>query len=405
MNALPPRMQDKLYHDVFLPEETRGVRQEARSFAQKEVEPRAHEIGSREEAVEHFPREVFTLMGQQGLFGLGFPTRYGGRGLQYPMSATTVAIEELAYASNAVAAIYDVHCILAGHALLYGSEELRQHYLRPLIAGDRIAAFAVTEPEAGSDLSPDTVQTVAERKNGGWVVSGRKRFIINAPVADFAVTLCLTEGKLSMLALDLKADGVYVGEPDRKTGIKGCLTADLAFDDVFVAEQNLVGQQGKGLRVALSALTCGRIAVGATGVGMAQAAFDEAAAYLSQRRAFGRPVAGFQHWQFEFAKIATQIENARNLCYKSALRHDSGVEFPEPEVAMAKQFGTEVGVDTAGVALQAFGGYGYMTQLGADGSTYKVEQIYRDAATARIYEGTNEIQKWLIARQIFGASS
>lgn len=405
MNALPPRMQDKLYHDVLLPEETRTVRQEARSFAQREVEPRAHEIGSREEAVEHFPRDVFRLMGQQGLFGLGFSAECGGRGLSYSMCATAVAMEELAYASNAVAAIYDVHCILAGHALLYGLDKLRQQYLCPLLTGERIASFAVTEPEAGSDLSPDTVQTVAEWKDGKWVVNGRKRFIINAPVADFAVTLCLAEAGLSMLVVDLETDGVHVGDPDRKTGIKGCLTADLLFDDVVVPEKNLVGQPGKGLRVALSALTCGRIAVGATGVGMAQAAFDEAVAYLGVRRAFGKCIGQFQHWQFEFARIATQIENARNLCYKAALRHDSGVEFPEPEVAMAKQFGTEVGVETAGVALQAFGGYGYTTQLGADGSSYKVEQIYRDAATARIYEGTNEVQKWLIARQVFGASS
>ncbi|MFW6150497.1 MAG: acyl-CoA dehydrogenase family protein [Chloroflexota bacterium] len=402
MTQPPPRMQDTLYHDVLLPDETKRVRQEARDFARLHIEPQAYEIGSSEEAVERFPRDLFRMMGLQGLFGLAFPREDGGRGLNYPMCAATVAMEELAYASNAIAAIYDVHCILAGHALLYGSESVRQRYLGPLLAGDRIACFAVTEPEAGSDLSPDTVRTVAKRGNARWVVSGRKRFIINAPVGDFAAALCATDRGLSMLVIDLDRDGVHVGEVDRKMGIKGCLTADLLFDNVEVPSENLIGSEGKGLNVALGALTCGRIAVGASGVGMAQAAFDEATAYIKQRQSFGVPIAQFQYWQFKFAEMATQLENARNLCYKAAFRRDSGVEFPEPEVAMAKQFGTELATEMAATAVQAFGGYGYMNRLGANGSHYKVEQIYRDCATARIYEGTNEIQKWLIARRIFG---
>lgn len=311
-------------------------------------------------------------------------------------------IEELAYVSNSIAAIYDVHCILAGHALMYGSEEIKQKYLRPIAIGEKIGCFATTEPEASSDLSVRSIQTTAEKKGNKWIVNGQKRFITNSAVADFVTALCLSDGKLIELVIELDAKGARVGEPDKKTGNRGQLTSDIYLENVEVPEENLIGEIGKGLHIALGTLTYGRVGVGATGVGMAQAAFDESVDYMKNRAAFGRKIAQFQYWQFKLAERATQIESARNLYCKAAYRLDQGVEFPEPEASMAKYFGTQVGGDMAGDAVQIFGGYGFMRLLEHDKSTYKVEEIYRDSKISQIYEGTNEIQKWIIAREIFG---
>lgn len=287
---------------------------------------------------------------------------------------------------------------------MFGSEELKEKYLKPLIgaAEVKIGSFATTEPEASSELSPRSIKTTARKEGNKWILSGHKRFITNAPVCDFIVTLCSIEGRISELVVDSNLKGVKIGEPDKKIGNRGQLTSDIWFDNVEVPEENLVGEIGKGLRIALGTLTYGRIGIGATGVGMAQAAFDESVDYMKQREAFGKKIAQFQYWQFRLAERATQIECARNLYYKAGYRMDHGVEFPEPEAAMAKYFGTEVAECMARDAVQIFGGYGYMRLLEADKSTYKVEQLYRDCKISSIYEGTNEIQKWIIAREIFG---
>ncbi len=205
-----------------------------------------------------------------------------------------------------------------------------------------------------------------------------------------------------MLVVDIDAPGVAVGEPDLKTGNHAQLTADVWFNDVKLPAENLLGEEGRGLRIALGALTWGRIVIGASGVGMAQAAFDECTAYMEGRPMFDGRLADMQHWQFVLAERAMQIAMARDLCYKAALRYDLGERSPEPEMAMAKYFGTQVAGDMARDAVQLFGGLGFITRLGADGSSYRVEQIYRDCKVAEIYEGANEIQKRVIARQIFG---
>lgn len=398
----PPRMQDRLYHELLLSEETQAVRAEVRSFAEREVLPRAHEIGQKDESREGFARDLFAAMAEEGLFKIPFGKENGGRGLEYPVCATAATIEELAYFSNSVSAVYDVHCILAGHALEYASERIRQEYLRPLVEGTKIGCFATTEPEASTDLSPGALHTVATKQGDQYLINGQKRWITNSPVADFVVALCSTEDGLTEIVIDLDGEGVRVGEPDKKLGNRGQLTADIYFDGASVPAENVVGEVGRGLRIALATLTYGRVGIGASGVGMAQSAFDHAAAHLSKRRAFGKRIAEFQHWQFKMAERATQIENARNLYVKAALRMDQGLEFPEPEAAMAKYYGTELAVDMARDAIQAFGGYGYMRELAHDGSTYKVEELYRDSKITEIYEGTNEIQKWVIARTTFG---
>lgn len=266
-----------------------------------------------------------------------------------------------------------------------------------------VGAFATTEPDASSDLSPQAVQTEAIRTEAGWVLNGHKRWISNSPVAGFVVVLARTGTRLSMFIVDTALPGVEVGLPDRKMGNRGQLTADIRFTDVHLTDDDLLGgAEGQGLRHALSTLTYGRIGIAAAGVGMAQAAFDHAVAHLSTRHAFGKPVAANQHWQFLLAERATEIENARTLYTKAALRLDAGNPSPEPEAAMAKYYATKLSVDMARDAVQAFGGLGFARELGADGSPGPVEAIYRDSKIGEIYEGTNEIQKWVIARQIFG---
>ena len=403
--ALPPRMQDRLYHDMILPGEAIDIRKKAREFAIKQVAPIGYQIAHTEETKDAFPLEIFRSLAQEDFFRIPFPEEFGGLGLKYPVCATVVTVEELAYVSNSIAAIYDVHCILAGHALMYGSEALKQKYLRPMTLGNKIACFATTEPGASSELSPRTLKTTATKKGGKYIVNGQKRFITNSCVADFVTTLVNTDGELSMLVIDLNLKGCNVGMPDKKFGNKGQLTADIHFTDVEVPSENLIGEEGKGLHIALGTLTYGRVGIGASGVGMAQSAYDECVEYMNNREAFGKKVAQFQYWQFKMAERAIQIENARNLYCKAALRMDNGVEFPEPEAAGAKYYSTQCAVDMARDAVQIFGGYGFMEVLGQDGSMYKVEEIYRDSKITEIYEGTNEIQKLIIAREIFGKSS
>lgn len=402
MRELPSRMQDKLYHDMILPDETIEIRKKAREFAVREIAPSAYEIAHNEEKKENFPADIFSKLAQENFFKIPFPKEVGGVGLRYPSCATVVTVEELAYISNSIAAIYDVHCILAGHALMYGSDFIRKKYAIPMTTGERIGCFATTEPEASSDLSVRALQTVGKKKGSKYIVSGQKRFITNACVADFVTALVNTEGTLSMLVIGLNSEGCRVGEPDKKMGNKGQLTSDIYFDHVEVPTENLIGEEGKGLHVALGTLTYGRVGIGASGVGMAQSAFDECAEYMKKREVFGKKIAQYQYWQFRLAERAIQIENARNLYSKAALRMDKGVEFPEPEAAGAKYYGTECAGDMARDAVQIFGGYGFLRQLEHDQSTYKVEEIYRDCKIAEIYEGTNEIQKMIIGRTIFG---
>jgi len=311
-------------------------------------------------------------------------------------------IEELAYHSNSVAAIVDVHCILAGNALKHGSDSIKQRYLRPVLSGEKIGSFATTEPDASTDLSVDAMRTIATRTEEGYLVNGRKRYITNSPVADFVVLLCVDGERMTKLVVELNWPGVRVGEPDKKMGNNGQLTADIYFDNVKVPLENVVGRPGQGLKIALQTLTYGRVGIAASGAGMAQAMFDHSAERLKSRRAFGKAIAQFQHWQFKMAERATEIENARNLYLKAALRMDDGHAFPEPEAAMAKWYCTNLAGEFARDAVQIFGGYGFMRELAADGSHYRVEEIYRDCKIAEIYEGTNEIQKLVIARGIFG---
>lgn len=398
-----PRSADAIYHDLLSPDEVLHVRREARACAEEHVAPAAARIANAEESVAAFPRDIFDAMAEHGLFRIPFSEDVGGRGLTHRVASTAAVVEELSYFSNSVAAIYDVHCILAGRTLERGSDTIREKYLRRIVSGEQVGAFATTEPQASSDLSPKSLRTIAEPMPTGYRVNGHKRFITNAPVAGFVVVLCATpDREMVELVVELDQRGVRVGEPDRKLGNRGQLTADIHFEAVDVPAENRIGGGNDGLRIALSTLTYGRIGIAATGVGMAQAAFDAAMEHLKTRTAFGKRIGEFQHWQFRMVERATAIENARNLYLKAALRMDAGVDFPEPEAAMAKYYATELAVDMARDAIQIMGGYGFMRELSHDGSGSPVEAIYRDAKIAEIYEGTNEIQKMIVARSLFG---
>lgn len=399
------RQIDKLYHDLLSPADVREARERAREIADRVVAPSALAIANGDERVDGFPREVFDGLAAEGLFRVGFGADVGGAGLEHPATATAVTIEELAYRSSSIGAVFDVHCILAGNALNQGTDAQRRRWLTQVVSGEIVGAFATTEPEASTDLSPQAVQTVAtpDAGSGGWVLNGHKRWISNSPVAGVICVLARTEDRLSMFIVDTGLDGVSVGRPDLKMGNRGQLTADVHFRDVHLEADALLGDaEGQGLRQALMTLTYGRIGIAASGVGMAQAAFDHIVHHVSRRQAFGRPVGANQHWQFLLADRATELENARNLYLKAALRLDAGNPFPEPEAAMAKLYGTRLSVDIARDAVQAYGGLGFARELGADGTPGPVEALYRDSKISEIYEGTNEIQKWVIARQILG---
>lgn len=402
MTTTPTRQADRLFDDHALPEETRAIRAEARTFADRVLRPIAHALNTTPESPEAFPRDAFKAMADAGLYAIPYSREAGGRGLQYPALATVTVLEELAYYSPGFAsALYDGQAILVGKTLERAPAALRNAYLPRLIKGDFIGAFATSEPAASTDLSVASLTTVAEPVDGGFRVSGHKRWITNAPFAEAVLTLCRTDESLTMLLIDLKAEGARVGAPDLKMGNHAQMTADIHFDRVFVPAERVVGSVGSGMRTAVGALVQGRMGIGAIGVAMAQRAFDEATHYISQRKVFGQPIAAFQHWQFRFAEYATQLEMTRALYQKAALKHDRDGRC-DLEAAMAKVVGSRLAVDLARDAIQACGAYGFVRELRGTGSQHPLESIYRDAKIGEIYEGANEIQNWVIARQIFG---
>lgn len=383
--------------DFLLGKEEEMIRDKVRNFAKNEIEPIADNIDETEE----FPREIFEKMSKEGLFGIPFTREYGGLDLKLPHLCTAITLEELGYASNAIAAIYDVHSILFGITLRdVGTEEQKRLFLKPAIEGKIIGAFATTEPEASSD--PSSIQTRAQRNGEVWLINGHKRFISNSPVADYMITWAQTDAGLSGFIIDLKADGVKIGASDKKMGNRGQLTADVILKDVSVPPENQIGELGSGLKYALSTLGIGRIGIGAASVGLAQAALDEAVNYAKEREQFSKKLAEFQIIQFKIADMMMKVETARLITCKAAFLKDIGDKRHISWSSMAKTYATEIAVDVARDAVQIFGGYGYIKQLGYDNSTYKVERIYRDAKIPEIYEGTNEIQRLVIAKSILG---
>ncbi|MEK6224421.1 MAG: acyl-CoA dehydrogenase family protein [Thermodesulfobacteriales bacterium] len=402
MRELPERMSGKLYKNDYVPDETLKLRKKFRAFAEKELFPIAYEFGQRTESNENFPMELFKSMAKMGFFKVPHKKKDGGMGLKYPACAAATLAEELAYISASFSGSVNAHFLLAGVSLAQGSNYIKRNYLTPLMECEAIGSFAMTEPQSGSDVRPDSLITKATKTKGGYIVSGQKRYITNAGIADYTATLVDLKGKSCMFVIDMNSKGVSVSEPDKKLGNRGELTYDIYFDKVRVPKENLIGEEGDGIKICLTALMYGRTGIGAAGVGMAQSAFDESASYMKKRKAFGKPISQFQHWQFLMAERTIEIENARNLYIKSGLRIDGGEKFPIVESSGAKFYGSKISVDMARDAVQIFGGYGLMVELAHDKSTYTVEEIYRDSKVGEIYEGSNEIHKMVIAREIFG---
>jgi alkylation response protein AidB-like acyl-CoA dehydrogenase len=396
------RQSEALGNDLLLPAETLEIRREARAFADRVLEPIAHDLNTRAEQPDGFRHDVFREMASAGLYRIPFPEDVGGRGLQYPTLATLAVVEEIAYYSAGIAsALYDAQAILVGKTLDLAQPSLRSLYLPRLVRGEFVASFATSEPGASTDLSPKSVQTIAEPVSGGWLLNGRKRWITNAPAADFIVILCRSGSALSLFLADMHHPGVEVLPPDIKMGNNAQLTADVILKDVFVAHDHVIGAEGAGLRAALGALALGRMGIGAVGVGLAQRALDVATAYTSRRTVYGKPIGAFQHWQFRFAEHALEIEAARSLYQKAAQVTDRGGD-AGVLAAMAKTKGSSVAVDVARDAIQACGGYGFARYVQGSGEAWPLEAIYRDAKIGEIYEGANEVQKWIIARKLYG---
>jgi alkylation response protein AidB-like acyl-CoA dehydrogenase len=396
------RQADSLFSDALLPGETVSVRQDARSFADDILRPIAHELNCRPETRDGFRHDVFEAIARAGLYAIPFAADVGGRGLEFPTLATMTVLEELGYYSPGIAsAMYDAQAILVGKTLDNAGGALRARYLPRLVRGEFVASFATSEPGASTDLSVNSVETTAQPVPGGWLVNGRKRWITNSPAADHIVLLVRTDDTLSLLFADMRDPGVTVFDPDLKMGNHAQLTADIEFSNVFVSDDHVLGEPGGGLRAALGSLALGRMGIGAVGVAMAQRALDVAADYTSRRTVYGRPIAAFQHWQFRFAEHALEVEAARSLYQKAGLVTDRG-EDAAVLAAMAKVKGSALAVDVSRDAIQACGGYGFARDMPGAGQSWPLEAIYRDAKIGEIYEGANEVQKWIIARKIFG---
>lgn len=394
-----PRTQDRMTHDIFLPEETLALRARARAAVATHLAPVAREIGSREESADSFPWVAFRGLASEGLFAVPFA------GHEHPMLGVCTVAEEIAYESSSMAGVYDGQCILVPATLAFAQPAVRDRLVPDLVSGDQAFAFATTEPETSSDLTASRLQTWAEETPDGFVVNGRKRWITNSVVAGW-VSILVRAGRdgdrAHMLLIDLSSPGVRIGTPDLKMGHRGQITADIVLDDVPVPRENLLGEPGRGMAVALTALVRGRIGIGAAGVGVAQAALDLAVHRLQTREVFGRPLGAMQHWQFVMAQRATEIECARSLYQKAAMLLDRGDQTAEPEAAMAKAYGTRLANDLVREAIQIHGALGFSRQVGETGESVRLEEMYRDAKILEIFEGANELQQWIVARRLIG---
>ena len=398
------RTQDRMAHDVWLPAETVELRGQAREAVERRLAPFAREIGEREESVDSFAWPAFRGLAEEGLFAVPFGSDYG-RGLRYPMLGACTVTEEIAYHSSSMAGVYDGQCILVPQTLTYASDDLRARLIPQLVSGQTAFAFATTEPDTSSDLTAARMQTVAEPTPEGLLVNGRKRWITSSVVAGWVSVLVRAGAngdRATMLLVDLSSPGVRIGTPDLKMGHRGQITADIVFDDVLVPRENVLGDEGNGLSVALSALVRGRIGIGAAGVGVAQAALDLAVDRLRKRHVFGAPLGAMQHWQFTMAQRATEIECARSLYQKAATLLDTGDRSAEPEAAMAKAYGTKLANDVVREAIQIHGAVGFARRVSESGESVRLEEMYRDAKILEIFEGANELQQWIVARRLIG---
>lgn len=363
-------------------------------FAIKELEPVAAQI----DAEARFPTESIKKAAMLGLFSIGFPEQYGGTGGGAMEKA--IVNEELSRIWASAATVIGVSIGLAGSPIYkYGNEEQRQRFVTPIARGEKLACFAMTEPGAGSDMA--ALETTAARHNNGYILNGTKIFISQGSVAEIALVFATVDKSLrhrgiTGFIVEKGTPGFSVGRLEDKMGMKASPTAELIFQDCFVPAENRLGDEGQGFRIALDTIDACRTSVAAQAVGIAQGAFDKALAYAQERKQFGQPIANFQAIQWMLADMATQIGAARLLTYRAAYHQDKGLPFIK-ESCMAKLFAAEAAMFVTSKAIQIHGGYGYMKD-------YHIERYFRDARIIAIYDGTDEMQRLAIARQLLRGS-
>lgn len=378
--------------DFQISEEHKMLRKMVRDFAEKEIAPRAEEI----DATDQFPRDLFKRMGEIGLFGLPFPEKYGGSGGDY--LGQVIALEEIARVSGTMAIILDAQTSLACEPVyLFGTEEQKLKYLPGLVGGEKIGAFGLTEPGAGSDAG--STKTRAARDGNEWVINGQKIFITNGSLADVVVVTAKTDPEkgtkgISAFIVEKGTPGFKPGRDEKKMGLKGSVTSELFFENVRIPAGNLLGKENQGFKQFMTTLDAGRIAISAMALGLAQGAFEKAVAYSKERVQFNQPIAKFQAIQWMIAEMATDIDAARMMVNRAAWLKTQGQRFTL-EASMAKMFATEASERVCYKAIQIHGGYGYVRD-------YAVERMYRDQRLCAIGEGTNEIQRLVIAREVLG---
>lgn len=373
-------------------QEHEHLRKQVRTFAEGEVKPIAFALDQGNE----FPADAVAKMGQMGLMGIPYPKEYGGAGLD--VISYAIAVEELSRVDGGTGVILSAHTSLGTWPIAaFGTEEQKQKYLVPLCRGEKIGAFGLTEPNAGSDAGG--TETTAVDKGDYYLLNGNKIFITNAPKADVYVVMAVTTPDIgtrgiSAFIVEKGWDGFTFGDHYDKLGIRSSSTAELLFNDVKVPKENLLGKEGQGFKVAMATLDGGRIGIAAQALGIAQGAYEQAVGYAKERVQFGQPIGFNQGISFMLADMATKLRCARFLIYSAAELKEAHEPYGM-ESAMAKQYASDIALEVTNDALQIFGGTGYLKGM-------EVERMYRDAKITTIYEGTNEIQRVVIASHIMG---
>ena len=380
--------------DFQLSEEQQQLRKNVRAYAEREILPHVMEW----DEASRFPSELIPKLAEMGFLGVIFPEEYGGTGLGYIEYASV--IEELARIDGSIGLIVAAHnSLCTNHIHKFGNEEQRRKYVAPLAQGKKLGCWSLTEPGAGSDAGG--TRTLAARNDGGWILNGAKTFTTNGHYADVCVAMAVTDKAkgakgISAFIVEKGNPGFRPGKKENKLGMRASDTSEVVFNDCRVPDENLLGAEGRGFVNTLQILDGGRISIAALALGMAQGAFEAAAKYAKERKQFGKTISEFQAIQFKLADMATEIDAARWLVYRAAWLADrNGPRFTK-ESSMAKLHASEVAVRVANEAVQIFGGYGFTKD-------YPVEKYYRDVKLCTIGEGTSEIQRMVIARQILDA--
>lgn len=367
-------------------------RQMIREFVEKEVKPIAAEVDEE----ERFPVETVEKMSKIGLMGIPVPKQYGGAGGDYLMYA--MAVEELSKACATTGVIVSAHTSLGLWPILkFGNEKQKQKYIPKMASGEWIGAFGLTEPNAGTDAAGQQTMAVQDPETGEWILNGSKIFITNAGYAHVYVIIAMTDKSkglkgISAFIVEANTPGFSIGKKEKKLGIRGSATCELIFENCRIPKENLLGEKGKGFKVAMMTLDGGRIGIASQALGIAQGALDETISYVKERKQFGRTIAAFQNTQFQIANLDVKVEASRLLVYKAAFRESNGLPY-SLDAARAKLFAAETAMEVTTKAVQLFGGYGYTRE-------YPVERMMRDAKITEIYEGTSEVQRMVIAANI-----